>query len=355
MPRPNNGPKLFQATNGVYYISVTDKGRSRRVTTGTRDLRTAQKVLSAFLLIDERERFSDVPGAFTVHQCFGDINSDVGNGYWHEHVLKKVGAVPAQRMGAEKILAHFGPLECKAITEADVEAFVAKRRDGRIGKGGGNAIIRRDLSVLIAALNHAVKHKRLAIQDKPHISMPESPPPRQRWLTRDEAKRLLTAARGTGATLPRAYRFIVLALSTASRRTAILELRKDQVDLENGFITLNPSGRAQTKKRRPQVPISDELRPILTQMMTETKSDYLLDHPGNIGKAFARAIKEAGLEGVTPHTLRHTWATWAAQAGVPMVEIAGVLGDNINTVFQNYLHYSPSHLRSAVNAIRWSV
>jgi len=52
---------------------------------------------------------------------------------------------------------------------------------------------------------------------------------------------------------------------------------------------------------------------------------------------------------VTPHTLRHTWATLAARAGVPLFQVAGVLGDTLPTVMRVYAHHCPDHLRGAVN------
>lgn len=144
---------------------------------------------------------------------------------------------------------------------------------------------------------------------------------------------------------PRIYRFVMLALETASRKTALLELKRSQVDLQHGIIYLNPTGRQQTKKRRPQVKISSRLRPILekTLLHIPDKPDaYLLDHPGCIRTAFENAVVRAGLghrddkgnciSDVTPHVLRHTKATWMAQSRVSMWEIASVLGDSVATV-----------------------
>ena len=56
-----------------------------------------------------------------------------------------------------------------------------------------------------------------------------------------------------------------------------------------------------------------------------------------------------GIEGVTPHTFRHTWATRAAEDGVAMETIADFLGDTVETIKKNYLHLSPDYLRSAIN------
>src|SRR5260221_7389331 len=59
--------------------------------------------------------------------------------------------------------------------------------------------------------------------------------------------------------------------------------------------------------------------------------------------------RAAVMRKATPRTLRHTWATLAAQAGVPLWEIAGGLGDTLATVMKNYAHHAPDHLRKAIN------
>ena len=63
------------------------------------------------------------------------------------------------------------------------------------------------------------------------------------------------------------------------------------------------------------------------------------------------ACARAGLEGVTPHTLRHTGATWMAQKGRSMFEVAGMLGQNPMTTSRVYAKQSPEHLRDAVDAL----
>jgi hypothetical protein len=63
------------------------------------------------------------------------------------------------------------------------------------------------------------------------------------------------------------------------------------------------------------------------------------------------AAKAAGLSGVTFHTLRHTAGSWMAQAGHSAVQIAKVLGHATTATTDRYMHLSPSHLRSAGNAV----
>jgi integrase len=70
-----------------------------------------------------------------------------------------------------------------------------------------------------------------------------------------------------------------------------------------------------------------------------------------IEKAFANAVADADLgKGVTPHTLRHTAATWLMQEGVDLWEAAGYLGMTVEMLSQRYGHHHPDHLSGAKNA-----
>jgi integrase len=68
-------------------------------------------------------------------------------------------------------------------------------------------------------------------------------------------------------------------------------------------------------------------------------------------KAFSRAVKGAGLEGVTPHTLRHSCATWLMQRGVSLQEASDFLGMSIETLTRVYYHAHPDFHRNAAEAI----
>lgn len=358
MSRPNRGPRLVLGSAGRYEIRWTEAGRSKRSSTGTANLQQAQMVLGNFLLLGERERITQRSPDLLVLEALGD--EDVpGDDYWHEHVIPHVIGIDTIRYSYDKLKAHFGHLAVKDITPADVASYVAKRRAGRLGRPSVNHTISRELSVLNAAINHAVKARRLSKADQPFIKLPGTSPPRDRWLTYDQADALLAAAQkpvdphAPKGKLPRVYRFIAITLHTASRKSAVRGLRRRQIDMDGGVIYLNPIGRAQTKKRRAKVPISDALRPILERILSEIPDDpdaFLLDHDGCIRTAFGNAVERAGLgSDVTPHVLRHTKATWMAQAGASMFDIAGILGDSVETVTKTYAHHHPDYLRDAIN------
>lgn len=364
MPRQNRGPYLSDKPNehGHYEVRWSEGGRSRRKSTGSGDVGFAQKVLASFILGFDQEAQRPT-GDLTIVECL--VN------YWNEHVRHAVISVQTAAYALRHLAIGLTDFDLPfQVREADAyfEAL-ALHIDGRTVAGItpldiltyrderdlGDGAMRRELGVLVAAINHAVRTKRLQPAERPHIALPAEPAARDRWLTDIETARLLAAAgeldllSGQGR-LTRAYRFVAIARYTASRRRAIETLTWQQVDLDRGIIRFNPEGRRQTKKRRPAVPIADILLPILKRAKDEAVSDFVLDHPGAIRKTFWTAAHAAGLGDVTPHTLRHTWATRAAQEGVEMWRIAQVLGDTVATVTARYLHHCPEHLRDAVNA-----
>jgi integrase len=215
-----------------------------------------------------------------------------------------------------------------------------------------DSTVRRELGVLIASFNFAVKTRLIPLGEVPYISLPVGAPPKDVWLTENEVKFLLQRAIEVDPKFgSRVYRFVVIALKTASRKAAILNLKWSQVDLERKVI--HYEGGVQTKKRRVAVPISASLMQCLDYWKEGAENEYVLGSPDCIDWEFGKLMREcaktnAKFESVTPHTLRHTWATLAARAGVDLWQIAGVLGDTLSTVQKNYLHHCPDHLRGAV-------
>jgi integrase len=102
-------------------------------------------------------------------------------------------------------------------------------------------------------------------------------------------------------------------------------------------------------------PINDTLLAELERAHAHRASRWVVEWGGgrvhSIKHGFRDACARARLERVTPHTLRHTAATWMAQAGVPLWEIAGILGNTVQMVETVYGHHSPDHLRRAARAL----
>ncbi len=154
------------------------------------------------------------------------------------------------RWAHKPLTRFFGQRLASTITETDCRAYVRQRATAAMPVGTGT--IRTELQALSAACRWAVKQGILA--KLPPVVLPPRAAPRQRWLTREEAALLVKNCRA-----PHVRLFVLLALNTAARRGAILDLTWDRVDLERGLIDLNNPNVPRTRKGRARVPINATL------------------------------------------------------------------------------------------------
>lgn len=147
--------------------------------------------------------------------------------------------------------------------------------------------------------------------------------------------------------------FIMLALMTAARTGAILEARWSQVDWERRVLSF---GRGHGNKRRAIVPLNPELLLVLKGAKALACSDFIVEFRGRqvrtVKTGFAAACRRAALEDVSPHVLRHTAATWAVMDGIPLAQVARMLGDSEATVEKVYAKHAPEYLRAATAALQ---
>ena len=193
--------------------------------------------------------------------------------------------------------------------------------------------------------------KRQEIDRPVHVIAVRGGPGRDRVLEIEELARLWSAA----AHEPHyVSMYLLLALGTGGRHGALLELRREQVNLERGYIDLNPPGRERTAKGRPVVPLA----PILRPWIATVTAGHLVQLDGrqlrSIKSSFLRLRANAGLgPEVVPHVLRHSVATHLHRAGVPVDEIAAFLGHSTGRrTTERYLHHRPEHLGAARDAVQ---
>ena len=158
-------------------------------------------------------------------------------------------------------------------------------------------------------------------------------------------------------------RFILLAVYTGTRAAAVAAASPVRaegrafVDLANGIFYRLAQGQRETNKRQPPVPIPPRLLAHLRRWhATGIARDHVVEFNGqpvkSVKTAFKRAVALAKLSGkITPHTLRHTAATWLMRAGVDRWEAAGFLGMSVEMIDRVYGHHHPDHLRTAARAI----
>jgi integrase len=211
------------------------------------------------------------------------------------------------------------------------------------------ATLRYELGMLSVALRWA--RERRHISRAPEVWRPALPDRKVRHLTQAEFERWFREVRA-----PHARLYVELGLATMARPSAILDLTWDRVDFERGTVDLNPVGRRQTRKRRPVVPLSQNALEALREAYRGRQSRFVIERGAaqvkSIKKAFQAASERSGIH-VTPYTLRHTGAVWAAEAGVSMAELAQFMGhDDSATTEKHYARFSPGHLRRVADAVQ---
>lgn len=213
---------------------------------------------------------------------------------------------------------------------------------------GNNSGAASDLKILRAATVHW--HKEYGpLTVMPTFWRPAEPPPRERYLTRSEAAKLLWAARR----YQHLRRMILLGLYTGSRPGVLLTLQWDQIDFSAG-IMVRSRGQQTKNKKAPRVKLGRRILTHLRRWKRLDNSVRFVCHfegraPLDPHTSWRKVVKAAGLSGVTRHTLRHTRATWMAQAGVPLFEAAGFLGMTVRTLERTYAHHDPEHQERAAN------
>jgi integrase len=272
---------------------------------------------------------------------------------WQRYQDKLSNRVSGTKMVSEGkvILPYFGGFRPKDITEELVEEYIATRVNAKTGQPISDGTLWTELGRLRDAISFARKKQLITADDVTYIHRPSKPEPRNKWLTKEEAKLFLQAAED----VPHLFTAIHLLLATAGRVTAVLQLTWDRVDFDNERIDLRIQSELRLKPRA-EVPMTKTLKKVLLEAQCSAESEHVVEWNGqpikSIKGVFGRKANEAELNGVTPHVLRHTAAVWMAAAGCSMERIAQYLGHSDPQITRKvYARFAPDHLRDEADAV----
>lgn len=362
MPARPKPPRLWlrparSAPDGFRPATWIILDRGKHITTGcTRsEVDRAGRELAAYIAQRHApERSARSIAQIAVSDVLSIYNDDVG----HRIVDQRKFVARLRRLNR-----FFGRTMLSEINGATCRAYAEAR--------GSEAGARRELEDLRAAIEHHAAeglHREIV-----RVPLPPKAPSRTRWLTRDEAARLLWTCwrhreiqRGEATKkrpLRHLVRFILIALYTGTRAGAVASASprempgRSWVDLERGVFYRLAIGARETNKRQPPVRLPPRL---LAHMRRWARIDPGMQHfvewqgeaVKSVKTGFRTAVGLAKLPGrVTPHTFRHTAATWLMREGVDVWEVAGFLGMSEATLRRVYGHHHPDFQMAAANAI----
>jgi integrase len=234
-----------------------------------------------------------------------------------------------------------------AITAARISQYRADRLSKpseRTGKLLTSAGVNRPLAVLRHLLKRA--HEEWGVlAAAPRVRLEREDQGRLRWLTHEEATRLLEAT--SKSRNPGLHDLVILSLGTGVRRSEAFGLTWDRVDRARGVIRLEVT---KSGKRR-EVPFDADVDAMFARRARPSGKVFASGNWNSYRSAFETCVAHAKLDDFRWHDLRHTYASWAVQQGRPINEVKELLGHATLAMTMRYAHLAPEQGRQAAAAV----
>ncbi|POP46878.1 integrase [Superficieibacter electus] len=350
---------------GVWHCHfVTPSGKRIRRSLGTEDKKQAQELHDRLKAEAWRvDQIGDLPKRTFEECCIRWLREK-------EHKR----SLDDDRTKIEFFLRHFSGRDASTITAEQVHDAVAKmfnrkhlqiwesRRDAALRKGKEPPLyVAKPVSLatksqhlsFMRSLLRAAANDWGWIKTAPVIKTKKPVSKRIRWLTRDEAERLIEC-------MPESIKPVVIfALATGLRRSNILDLEWQQVDMQRKVAWVNPenakAGKAigvalnDTACRVLRNQIGKSKRLVFVHTKPKHRPDGTLTPAVrkmrvDDNQAWNIGLKKAGIEDFRFHDLRHTWASWLIQSGVPLSVLQEMGGWESIEMVRRYAHLAPNHL-----------
>lgn len=324
---------LFKRKDSPYWwIKITHNGRPVQESTGTTDKAKAQEYhdkLKASLWDQERlgikPRYS-----------------------WKDAVIRYL-AETSGKATQETDKTHLRWLDpylnglmLDEINRDMLEKVMAKRIADKVA----NSTVNRTMEIVRAVLRKAAFDWEW-LDRVPRVRMLPEPKRRIRWITRDEAERLIKVLPDHLAAMVR------FSLETGLRRANVTGLQWSQIDLIRRTAWIHPD---QAKARKAiAVPLSVNAVNVIREQIGKHSTHVFSYHGNSIiqvnTKTWRAALVKVGIKEFRWHDLRHTWASWHVQAGTPLHVLQELGGWECVEMVRKYAHFSSEHLTEYVDRL----
>lgn len=264
-----------------------------------------------------------------------------------------------QNRYVKHIKSPLGSLTPPGINLMLIEQF----KDGLLKKGYAEKTVRNVLSLIGRVINKAILWEMWDAENPiTKIKLPNPDNKRQRFLTPQEAELLLEEL---GKISPQWKDIAFLTLNTGLRAGEIFALKWGDINLDEKIITILDS----KTKRIEKAFMNNPVREMLERRLAQKKENALPTDPvfearkgkhiEEVSDTFKRIVERLGFnhgvedrrQKVCFHSLRHTFASWLALEGVPILTIKELMRHSTLQMTERYAHLSPDHKREAINKI----
>ena len=270
---------------------------------------------------------------------------------------------PSKRYFINELQNYFSDTPLTTLTTKAIEQFqtakmkeaikpkTKKEQTPEITKHKKPATINRYMATLKHMLTKAVEWGMVsddAIRNVRRVKQLEENNKRMRFLSQEECATLINSSSDHLRPI------VVAALNTGMRKSEILGLTWDRVDLRHGFIFLDRTKNGEKK----ELPINGSLRQYLEELAMNNMDGHrhvFHDKDGkpylDVKRSFLSACTKAGITDFHFHDLRHTFASQLVMAGIDLTTVKELLGHKTLTMTLRYAHLAPSHKVKALEVL----
>jgi integrase len=335
---------VYQERKGIWYARFTytdNSGRRRNVKRRAINKTNGEEILKELI------REFDKGGGAQLEAARKDFNALCD--FYEKHYAIEPSYVNGRKVAGLRSVAsvrgylkvfreHFGRHKLNSINYEHLRAYRNRRLGTNTHQSAQRSIatVNREMAYLRRLLNIAERNSWIAknpFKKGDSLIHASDEVKRERILTRDEENRLLEGCVGRRSHL---RALIIAAIDTGCRQGELFKLHWDDVDFDAGLLLLRAFNTKTMRERH--VSITARLRTELETLKATAESDSSLVFgiTSEVRGSFRNVCKEAGLEGVRFHDLRHTHATRLDELGFSLAKIGGQLG---HTVLQTTLRY----------------
>lgn len=237
----------------------------------------------------------------------------------------------------KRIVEHFGEVPLDQVDRGRLVQF----RNELLARELANSTVNHYLATCKQILRECLERREI---DRVPRLRALTPNKRLRWLTRADAGRLLDQLP------PHQREMAVFALETGLRRSNVCKLQWVHVDLSARLLSL--PGDMMKNGAALCVPLSAGALQIL-RSRRGIDDRYVFTWRGRpmtrkLCPTWYRALGRAGIQDMRWHDLRHTWASWHAQRGTPLLALQQLGGWKTSSMVSRYAHMNADHLRTWV-------
>lgn len=219
-------------------------------------------------------------------------------------------------------------------------------------KNLSNTTINKHITTLKICINFLNERKLTNVYVPKKIKLPETQPKIEIIETEVLKEILIYLDQNKNKNMKLCF---LLMLTTGIRRTELTKIKVNNIDLKNGQIYLED-----TKNHKPRMIyiITDEIKDLITELENQIPNQKFLFYssktngyvtPNTVSSYFAKIKKDLELKTLSPHKLRHTYATILINNGADMNSVRLLLGHSTLNMTQRYIQMTNNKLKNINN------